>query len=448
MLTEGISLFFLHKFSFVMHTVSFLRLSFMYFMLGIIFGRFNCSTNLIFDEIKKVLLCNLSFFFACNVMNSLKMWSIRYAISVLIITLAMTFIAIVANRYFRIWFRKYLAQNVIIIGTGSEAQDLIQVYKYNRFSMSEVKATINCNNSQKITGIHQKNKVSDIHIIEYDNLLAFLNKEKIDEAIIAIPDISQKNMETIFSDISPYVSVIKSMPKVNGIVTYQSKVEDFDGAVLISSATGLMSQNLLGMFFKRAIDIIGSIIGIILLIPLTIFVKIKFLNAGDNGNIFFTQKRIGKDGKLFEILKYRTMVSNAEELLDDLLTTNPDFNSEYMLNKKIENDPRVTTVGRFLRRTSLDEFPQMINILKGEMSFIGPRPYLPQERKDMGNYYSTIIKCKPGLTGMWQTHGRSIVSFKQRLKYDNYYYRNWSIWLDLTIFIKTIRTVSERIGAM
>ncbi len=128
----------------------------------------------------------------------------------------------------------------------------------------------------------------------------------------------------------------------------------------------------------------------------------------------------------------------------------PKIRQEYQENKKLKDDPRVTKAGAFLRKTSLDEFPQFINVLKGEMSLIGPRPYLPREKVDMGSYYDDVVASKPGITGMWQTHGRSDVDFEHRLELDEYYYRNWSIWLDLTLLVRTIKQVlsKEEHGAM
>ena len=135
------------------------------------------------------------------------------------------------------------------------------------------------------------------------------------------------------------------------------------------------------------------------------------------------------------------MVENAEAKLEELMRTDPAIREEYLTNKKLVNDPRITKAGKFLRRTSLDEFPQFINVIKGEMSLIGPRPYLPREKEDMGDFYHTIIQMKPGLTGMWQTHGRSDTDFVTRLSLDDYYFRNYSLWLDITILIRTVKTI-------
>lgn len=203
-----------------------------------------------------------------------------------------------------------------------------------------------------------------------------------------------------------------------------------------------------GMMAKRTIDIIGAIVGIILLIPLTIIIAILNIINNDTGPIFYAQKRIGKDGKEFKLYKFRTMVVDAEEELKKLLNENPKIRKEYIKNRKIKNDPRVTRIGKFLRVTSLDEFPQFINVLIGNMSLVGPRPYLPKEKNDMEDYYNVIIKHKPGLTGFWQVSGRSNTSFQNRLDMDIRYHESASILFDIKILFKTILNVIKKEGAV
>ncbi|MBR2768503.1 MAG: sugar transferase [Solobacterium sp.] len=447
-LSELLILFLMHSLSVVNKQVSFIRYSFMYFMLGAIYGRFSCNTNLIFDEAKKVILSNLSFFLATNVMNSLWMWSVPYMLWNLLTAAVMSVMSMVINRFYRIWFRKWLAQNVLIIGAGKHAEDLVSVYQLNRFALSRVVGIVDCTNSKKLPGIRQSVREFEEPVVPYDELEDYLRTHPVDEAVIALPDASKKQMETIYNDLTTYVNVIKSMPRVNGIVTYQSKVEDFDGVILIASSTGIMSQDFIGMFIKRLVDIIGGLVGIVVLIPVTIYLKIRFLQSGDKESIFFRQERIGKNGRLFQMWKFRSMVPHAEEMLEQMMKEDPSIREEYLANKKLENDPRITPVGEMIRRTSIDELPQLINVLLGQMSLVGPRPYLPREREDMGRYYDVIIRCKPGLTGMWQTHGRNEAPFPQRLRFDDYYYRNWSIWLDMTILYKTVKTVNSSTGAI
>lgn len=200
---------------------------------------------------------------------------------------------------------------------------------------------------------------------------------------------------------------------------------------------------------KRLVDIVGGLIGVITLIPLTIIIYIarKVLHE-DDGPIFYEQLRIGKNGRTFRMYKYRSMVVGADELLKEYLEENEEARKEYKEYKKLKDDPRVTKVGNFIRKTSLDEFPQFINVLKGDMSLVGPRPYLPREKEDMGEYYTYIIKSRPGITGYWQIAGRSDVTFDDRLKMDYDYNKNSSLKNDLKILVKTVLNVMKKEGAI
>lgn len=200
-------------------------------------------------------------------------------------------------------------------------------------------------------------------------------------------------------------------------------------------------------FIKRIFDIVVGIIGSILIIPMAITIKIAYLLNKDYAPIIFKQERIGENGKIIKIYKFRSMIPNAEEVLEELMKNNKDIRKEYLTNKKLENDPRLTKVGNIIRKTSIDEFPQFINVLKGEMSLIGPRPYLLREKEDMGMYYNDITACKPGITGLWQVSGRSDLSFNYRLKLDRIYYLQRTLLFDLKIAYKTFGAVFNKNGA-
>lgn len=191
---------------------------------------------------------------------------------------------------------------------------------------------------------------------------------------------------------------------------------------------------------KRIFDFIVGLIGTIFLIPLIILVKIAYMCTGDFKSIFYTQKRIGKKGKEFTLFKFRSMVPNADEVLKEILKDKK-IKKIWDNDHKLENDPRVTKIGKILRKTSLDETPQFINVLIGNMSLVGNRPYLIRERKDMGDYYEKIVSIKPGLTGYWQVNGRSDNSFEKRLQLEYYYSLNYGFILDIKIIIKTIKVV-------
>mgnify|MGYP004456083927 FL=1 len=205
---------------------------------------------------------------------------------------------------------------------------------------------------------------------------------------------------------------------------------------------------LIGKIFKRLIDILGGIVGTIVLIPLTIGIAIANLICKDNGPIFYSQYRMGKNGKLFKMYKYRSMVIGADEKLKKYLEENEEARKEYKKYKKLKHDPRVTKVGEFIRKTSLDEFPQFINVLKGDMSLVGPRPYLEREKEDMNGYYKYITTFKPGLTGLWQISGRSDVDFATRIDLDMQYYYNHSLKGDIKILFKTAMKLVKREGAL
>ena len=200
---------------------------------------------------------------------------------------------------------------------------------------------------------------------------------------------------------------------------------------------------------KRVVDICGGLIGTIALIPLTIIIYIARIVLHENdGPIFYDQLRIGKNGKVFKMYKYRSMVIGADEKLFKYLEENEEARLEYKKYKKLKDDPRITKVGKFIRKTSLDEFPQFINVLIGDMSLVGPRPYLPREKEDMGEYYDYIIKTRPGITGYWQITGRSDVTFDDRLKMDYDYIENKSLKTDLKLLIKTVLKVVKKEGAI
>lgn len=198
---------------------------------------------------------------------------------------------------------------------------------------------------------------------------------------------------------------------------------------------------------KRLFDIVCSLIGCLFLIPLALIIKISYILAGDFNSIFFVQKRIGKDGKEFNFYKFRTMVPNADEILFKTLEMDKILAEEYKKNKKLKKDPRITKIGRILRKTSLDEIPQMINVFLGDMSMIGNRPYLPREKEDMADHFEKIVSTKPGITGYWQVNGRSDTTFLKRLQLEQYYSEHASLVLDIKIFFKTFTAVLGGKGA-
>lgn len=195
---------------------------------------------------------------------------------------------------------------------------------------------------------------------------------------------------------------------------------------------------------KRLFDIVLSTIGLIVLSPVFLIIAI-LIKTGSKGKVFFKHKRIGKGGKIIYIYKFRTMVENAEDLIK---TFTPEQMKEYKENYKLENDPRITKIGNILRKTSLDELPQLLNIVKGDLSIIGPRPVVEDELEKYGVNKNKFLSVTPGLTGYWAANGRSDTTYEQRMEMELYYVDNLSFKLDVKIFIKTILSVIKREGAI
>ena len=422
-----------------------LRFVILYFMIQAMFGHYRVSTLLIWEEVQLLIKSHLCFYMASLLLIPIGKRVLYLLLFNLLITFLMFIFDVFISRTIRILLRNYAKERVLIIGTGKEAQQLGHVVKTNRFSLMEVVGYVDVNDKELFPRIHQSIEVEgDIYPVK--DLVKVIEQQDIDTAIIAIPNASRKQMDHFMSILYNKVEKIKYLPRTSGMVTFDTKIQDFDGMLVISTAKGKTTKGALIM--KRLIDIAGGLAGMIILLPLYFYVRKKNHANGDYDPIFFTQERIGKNGKPFKIYKFRTMVPNAETVLEKLMEENPEIREEYETNKKLRNDPRITAAGKVLREKSLDEFPQFINVIKGEMSMVGPRPYLPREIKDMGIYYNSVIGCTPGVTGMWQSHGRSDVSFDDRLKMDDYYYRNWTIWLDLTILIKTVKMVFKGEGAL
>lgn len=196
--------------------------------------------------------------------------------------------------------------------------------------------------------------------------------------------------------------------------------------------------------FKRITDIVLGCVGLIILLPVFLIIGIC-IKIDSKGPVIFAHKRIGKNGKKFNMYKFRSMYENAEEMIENF---SEEQKREYQENFKLENDPRITKVGKLLRKTSLDELPQIVNIIKGDLSIIGPRPIVDEELEKYGENKEKFLSITPGLTGYWQANGRSNTTYEERMQMELYYIDNQSLLLDIKIFFKTIVSVIKKEGAM
>lgn len=224
----------------------------------------------------------------------------------------------------------------------------------------------------------------------------------------------------------------------------KEEVAEVNLTVHESKAKELLHINYL--FIKRLFDIFFSLIGCVFLLPIAIVVKLSYMISGDFHSIFYKQIRIGKHGKNIYIYKFRTMVVNADEILKDILKDKK-LKREWDLNQKLSNDPRITKMGNILRKTSLDEIPQFINVLLGDMSLIGPRPLVKGELDSHKGNHQIYESVRPGITGWWACNGRSATTYEDRLNLEYYYVENMSLKLDIKCVLKTIKAVIFGNGA-
>jgi Undecaprenyl-phosphate galactose phosphotransferase WbaP len=221
-------------------------------------------------------------------------------------------------------------------------------------------------------------------------------------------------------------------------------IHDYEGLVGVEAKKNKLST--LDTSLKRSMDILFTLlIGLFSLpIMLTAAILIKFDSPGP---VFYQQRRLGKRGEVINIYKFRTMVRNADHLLAEYLAAHPEARQEWEQDQKLRHDPRITRIGHYLRKFSIDELPQLLNVLKGDMSLIGPRPIVESETHHYGDKIDVYKSVCPGVTGLWQASGRNHASYEQRVRYDTYYVRNWSVWLDLYILFRTVWVVLSRDGA-
>ena len=227
-------------------------------------------------------------------------------------------------------------------------------------------------------------------------------------------------------------------------------IEGINGVALTDDRIDMEKVNAKRSIFyiatKRIFDIFCALLGLVCTLPIILVVKISYMLTGDFKSIFYTHTRVGKDGKEFQLYKFRTMVPDAPEILKELLK-DPKYAKQWKANQKLDDDPRITKMGRLLRKTSLDELPQMINILRNEMSLIGPRPLVPGELDDHKGIHEIYEKVKPGITSWWASHGRSATNYKERLALEYFYVQYRSIMLDIRCLFATVKAVIMKTGA-
>ena len=397
---------------------------------------------LFWDEMRGVLIGSALML----LVMALYLYFHRFALSRFVIVASVLFFvpACLVGRYVfrRVFFALgWLSTHVLIIGAGRAGELYAQTVMDHPFTACCVVGFLDDSDSKQgtlVAGLPVLGKVAD-----FDRVCT---ERRVDEVVIAIATASRKLLANILDAVELRVRYVHYIPDMYMLTTFSASIRDMDGVPLISASQGLL--NPMNRFLKCVMDYIGAVVALVLFSPIWL-IAVCCIKLSDGANVCFSHGRVGRDLKPFRVLKFRTMVPDAEARLAEMLKDEK-LREEFEVAFKFKNDPRITKIGRFLRKTSLDELPQLINVLKGEMSLVGPRPIVERE---VELYYGQrtaqqIFRVKPGITGFWQVSGRNdVLDYQQRIDLDLYYIRNWSPWLDFIILLRTMQVLLTGKGA-
>jgi len=336
----------------------------------------------------------------------------------------------------------FLGRRVLILGAGQTGQLIASALRRDWNYGFEIVGFLDDDPNKagkKVEGIKVHRGI--------DRASSYLRGCRITDVVVAMPGASKERIQGIINSLQYQVQRLFYIPDVFGIAVLGTSLHHF----FTEQAFALEMKNNLAMpmniIIKRSFDFFVIVLMLPLIVPVILVVSI-LIRLVSPGPAIFRQERIGKHGKPFLCYKFRTMFEDSEQRLYKLLELDPEVRRKWNEYWKLEDDPRVTKIGKFLRSSSLDELPQIFNVLKGEMSLVGPRPYLDREKEAFEEYRGIILSVLPGITGLWQTFGRSNKTYKERIALDLWYVRNWNLWLDIVILFKTIRVIFKQEGAL
>ena len=336
---------------------------------------------------------------------------------------------------------RWLQVPVLIVGAGKSADAAIREMKntpgmaYHAIGFLEDSS-------------HPESKfLEEIPILGgFDDLEKVVGNTGVRDILIAAPGLSQDDLSSLIYRAQTVAENVNVIPNLVGVP--MSNIEAFsffdEKIMLLRLKNNLALRT--NQILKRIFDIVLTVVGGICISPILLAIAL-WVYHDSPGPVIFKHRRIGKDGKEFDCYKFRSMVANSQEVLEHLLATDPKAREEWDREFKLKNDPRITKSGEFLRKTSLDELPQLLNVLKGEMSLVGPRPIVKKEIEKYDIYIREYYSVLPGITGMWQCSGRSDIDYPERVRMDAWYVHNWSIWLDIVMIWRTFGAVLKQKGA-
>ena len=333
-----------------------------------------------------------------------------------------------------------LAIPVLLVGAGKTAE-LIDIHFSNMpLAMYKIVGFVDDNPKSSVLANKYKclGRFSDAEVV--------IKKYNIPNVLVCAPGLESRKLVTLINKLQILVEKVTFVPELFGIPAANIQARGLmNEQTLILEVKNNLAQRR-NRLFKRIFDIIATVIGGILILPVIAIVAI-LIYLDSPGPIVFGHKRVGQGGKEFPCYKFRSMVPNAQEALEIYLKENPEAREEWERDFKLKDDPRVTKIGKFLRKTSLDELPQLWNVLIGDMSLVGPRPIVRAEVEKYGEYINDFYLVPPGITGVWQVSGRSDTTYEERVLMDSWYVHNWSVWIDIVYLVKTVLAVLKGKGA-
>ncbi|RME62458.1 MAG: undecaprenyl-phosphate galactose phosphotransferase WbaP, partial [Nitrospirae bacterium] len=348
--------------------------------------------------------------------------------------LVMPLVALGLWPLWRTWLKKFLyrvdllKRKVLIAGAGEKARRVLKAIRQEPNLGYEVVGFV----SDEKTGPRW---IEGLKVYKFlDRIDRYLCRCRISNVIIALEGKKEKDIAPIINRVHHRANSVLYVPEISGISVLCTELKHFFSEQSLALEIKNNLESPFNYALKRTMDYLGAILLLPFVLPIMLLIAIA-IKLTSPGPVIYSHERLGKGNKRFRCLKFRTMYLDADERLKELLERDPEARAEWEKHWKLKNDPRVTPVGRFLRKTSLDELPQIFNVLKGQMSLVGPRPYLPREEENMGHYKGIILSVPPGVTGLWQVSGRSNTTYRDRLEMDSWYVRNWTPWLDVVILI-------------
>lgn len=334
----------------------------------------------------------------------------------------------------------------IIIGSESNIKRAYEVVKKQKNTGYDVVSIIGImSNVGFLSDIG--GRVGFLEVKNVDEVIDFINFRPNFHIVMALDDKNTDFFYKIIDYLASRPNTLDIIPTIRGLPLYGTDIVHLFGEEILMLRVRNNLSRLAPRIFKRSFDITASLMLVIFLSPVFLILSC-LIKMEDGGSPFYLQLRVGRDGLLFPCYKFRSMRTDAEAILESWKAENPVLYAEYKTgNFKLKNDPRVTRIGRFMRAHSLDELPQLINVIKGQMALIGPRPLIEREVAEYGVGIIHYHRARPGITGLWQVSGRSKTRFADRAFYDEWYVKNWSVWLDVVILIKTIGVVLGKEGA-